>query len=121
MMKNFTKLVFSIRQWPYGTVKSVTVDLAEDTIELRNNTAITFQRGKGISQIAETLRRCKLDSWTSMESPVLEGTFWDLKLYDREKMVRSVCGTDRFPPRFNEFLQAVTPCFDHREWCWDLF
>ena len=110
-MKNFNKLVFSIQNWPHGAVKSATLDFDEKTIEIKNSTGIAFQRGSEFFQAAKAVCRCKVEAWTSMESPVLEGTVWRLEFYRNEKAVKSVCGINRFPPQFEEFLQTLTPGF----------
>lgn len=111
-MKNFSKLIFRIQQWPYGTVKTMTADFNKETIEVRNGSCMIFQHSDECSRLEKAIRSCRLETWPSaMESPVLQGTVWELELYDDQKLARSCHGIDQYPPHFDDFLEAVTPCF----------
>ena len=109
----FNKLFFTLRQWPCHLAKSIAIDFNAKSVEVSSagNTLVLSCGSGEFSRLTEALQKCGLESWSSMDAPVLDGTVWSLELYSGNRRISFCQGIDRFPPRWEEFMKIVAPGF----------
>lgn len=117
-MKNFNKVIFSFASWPEA-VKHIIIDFDEKSVEVRNcSSVMRFHAAEEeFARFSDAVRECELENWSSMDSPVLEGTVWNLTLCHDGVPVKNCNGINRFPSHWDEFMKLVLPFFRKLDSC----
>lgn len=117
-MKNFNKLIFSVARWPEN-VKHVVIDFDKKSVEVKDHaSALCFcSAAEEFARFSEAVAACEPESWSSMDSPVLEGTVWNLTLCHDGVPVKNCNGINRFPGHWDEFMKLVLPFFRKLDSC----
>ena len=117
-MKNFNKVIFSIARWPEA-VKHIIIDFDEKSVEVRNcSSVMRFHAAEEeFARFSDAVRECGLENWSSMDSPILEGTIWNLTLCSNGMPARNTNGIKRFPGSWESFMKLVDPFFRKLNTC----
>ena len=117
-MENFNKLIFSVARWPEN-VKHIIIDFDKGCVEVKDCSAsLRFCSGaEEFARFSEAVAACEPENWSSMDSPVLEGTIWNLTLCRSGVPVKNCNGINRFPNHWDEFMKLVRPFFRKLDSC----
>ena len=113
---NYTKLVFQENTWPDPLGKTITIDFGMNEIIVDSMLeGIKWCRigSRERSTIEAKLNTGRPDEWAEdYFEPVLDGSCWNLKLFEEDRLVKESSGCNGYPPRdqWQALCSLVTFC-----------